>query len=113
MQLKNLVKSLFVSFTLLSTSAAFAAVEDDIKKNTENFVGEKVKSVVKTNYGDLYEVFLQGGDLIYTDKNNSFYFHFEQYQSFYNLMDLNNDFYLSILQSIYFQFHLHTYQIFF
>lgn len=73
MQLKNLVKSLFVSFTLLSTSSAFAAVEDDIKKNTENFVGEKVKSVVKTNYGDLYEVFLQGGDLIYTDKNNSFY----------------------------------------
>lgn len=68
---KTLFLSLFLA--LFSISTATAAVEDDIKKNTENFVNEKVKSVTKTNYGDLYEVFLESGDLLYTNKNNTFY----------------------------------------
>ena len=37
MQLKNLVKSLFVSFTLLSTSAAFAAVVVDFAQKLDFF----------------------------------------------------------------------------
>lgn len=71
MQIKNLFQTLFLA--TFSISTAFAAVEDDIKKATESFVSEKVKSVTKTNYGDLYEVFLQGGDILYTDKNHTFY----------------------------------------
>lgn len=71
MQFKKLFQLLFLA--LFSVSTAFAAIEDDIKKNTETFVGEKVKSVSKTNYGDLYEIFLESGDILYTDKSNTFY----------------------------------------
>lgn len=78
MQIKNFKKLISTTIFSLCLSVGFmnlchATIEDDIKKDSEKFLDEKIKSVSKTNYGDLYEIFLESGDILYTDKNRSFY----------------------------------------
>lgn len=54
--------------------APFAhADEAEVKKSMEAFIGAPaVESVVRTEYGNLYEVVLKNGQLVYTDAKNSF-----------------------------------------
>ncbi|HAF54562.1 MAG TPA: thiol:disulfide interchange protein, partial [Thauera sp.] len=54
--------------------ATFAhADEAEVKKSMEAFIGAPaVESVVRTEYGNLYEVVLKNGQLVYTDAKNSF-----------------------------------------
>lgn len=63
---------LLLSLGALAPFAALAS-EDDVKSRMEAFIGAPaVESVKKTTYGDLYEVVLKNGQLVYTDAKNSF-----------------------------------------
>lgn len=55
------------------SATAWAENTDAVKQNIENFVGKPVvETVSKIPYGDLYEVVLKSGELIYTDEKASF-----------------------------------------
>lgn len=72
--MKN-VKTLLASavFAMGLIGAAHAENVDAVKQNVETFVGKPVvETVTKIPYGDLYEVVLKTGELIYTDEKASF-----------------------------------------
>lgn len=56
-----------------ATVGAACASEDGVRKGIEAFIGvSAVESITKTPYGELYEVVLDSGELIYTDEKVSF-----------------------------------------
>ena len=58
---------------LLATAGLAHADEAAVKSGIETFLGAPVvDSVAKVPYGDLYEVVLKSGELIYTDERASF-----------------------------------------
>lgn len=71
------LKRLFLAVSLVAAplagiSAAHAG-EAEVKAAMEAFIGgPSVDSVARTPYGDLYEVVLSNGQLVYTDEKNSF-----------------------------------------
>ena len=49
------------------------ADEADIRRGLKEFLGqETVQSVTKTSYGDLYEVVMESGEIVYADSKGSF-----------------------------------------
>lgn len=57
----------------LATAGLAQASEEAVKKGIETFIGaQAVESVNRTPYGELYEVVLKSGELIYTDAKTSF-----------------------------------------
>ncbi|MBS0347087.1 MAG: DsbC family protein [Proteobacteria bacterium] len=66
------VRSLLATL-LLAAGVAHAADEASVKKGLESFLSAPaVDSVKKTPYGNLYEVVLKSGELLYTDAGVSF-----------------------------------------
>ncbi|WP_079436371.1 DsbC family protein [Zoogloea sp. LCSB751] len=66
------VRSLLTAL-LFAAGVAHAADEVSVKKNLESFLNAPaVDSVKKTPYGNLYEVVLKSGELLYTDAGVSF-----------------------------------------
>ena len=64
-----------LALALLATTGLAQADEAAVRKNIENFINNPspiVESVAKVPYGNLYEVVLKSGELIYTDENASF-----------------------------------------
>ena len=65
------VQPLLLASALVATSSF--ADEAAVKKAMEEFIGGPgVETVTKTRYGELYEVLLRGGDIVYTDEKVSF-----------------------------------------
>ena len=59
--------------SLIATVGVAKADQDAVRKGMEAFIGAPVvESVAETRYGDLYEVVLKSGELIYTDARVSF-----------------------------------------
>jgi thiol:disulfide interchange protein DsbC len=57
----------------LATAGLAQASEEAVKKALDGFIGaQAVESVTRTPYGNLYEVVLNSGELIYTDAKASF-----------------------------------------
>lgn len=68
----SLIRPLCLALALGSTAVAHAD-ESEVKKSMEAFIGAPaVESVKRTEYGNLYEVVLKNGQLVYTDAKNSF-----------------------------------------
>ncbi len=59
--------------TLTLGAAAVQASEEGVKKGIEAFIGAPaVEAVTRVGYGELYEVILKSGELVYTDAKVSF-----------------------------------------
>ncbi len=68
----SLIRPLCLALALGSTAVAHAE-ESEVKKSMEAFIGAPaVESVKLTEYGNLYEIVLKNGQLVYTDAKNSF-----------------------------------------
>lgn len=64
-----------LALALLAATGLAQADEAAVRKNIETFINNPspiVESVTKVPYGNLYEVVLKSGELIYTDENASF-----------------------------------------
>lgn len=69
---RKVVKPTILACALFLAATAQAS-EDDVKKKMDAFIGAPaVESVTKTQYGELYEVVLKNGQLVYTDETTSF-----------------------------------------
>lgn len=70
--LSNTLRPIALIFAL-ATVGGVQASEEAVKKGVEAFIGaQAVESVKRTPYGELYEVVLKSGELIYTDAKTSF-----------------------------------------
>lgn len=72
MSMKKLVSAVILS---ISACSAFAQVDtQNIKQGVESFIGTSgvVETVTRTPYGNLYEIVLKNGELVYTDEKVSF-----------------------------------------
>jgi thiol:disulfide interchange protein DsbC len=70
--LRNTLRPASLILALAATGLVHAS-EDAVRKGIETFIGAPVvESVTRTSYGDLYEVVLKSGELIYTDAKTSF-----------------------------------------
>lgn len=70
--LRKLVRTVVMVFLGAMVGAACAS-EESVRKGIEAFIGASgVESIKKTPYGELYEVLLDSGELIYTDDKVSF-----------------------------------------
>jgi len=68
---RAIAAAILASLTLGATAAQ--ASEEAVKKGIEAFIGAPaVESVERTSYGELYEVVLKSGELVYTDAKASF-----------------------------------------
>jgi len=64
---------LAIAALALTFSVSAMAGEAEIRKAIVDFVGQDaIESVTRTKYGNLYEVVLDNGDLVYTDDKGSF-----------------------------------------
>lgn len=71
--LKPFALALALAAAALAASKPAFADEAAVKAAMEAFIGEPaVESVARTPYGDLYEVVLSNGQLVYTDEKNRF-----------------------------------------
>ncbi|HNQ75275.1 MAG TPA: DsbC family protein [Pseudothauera hydrothermalis] len=70
--LSNTLRPIALTLALAAVGGVQAS-EEAVKKGVEAFIGaQAVESVNRTPYGELYEVVLKSGELIYTDAKTSF-----------------------------------------